>query len=242
MTPNSVNEFINPYNMNDKSELPQRNYDFRQPDNKNRFNPSTDEDVDDFNYYDEYFDKIPTEHNDLNPLYKNESNFSDYSQEVLETSDQVGNEPLTNSLHAIDIPRMRTLPCIAALMGSCTKSPCYYSHDKTFLQETFDKRQAQLAASPFANKNRLVNNPIIKHNSSYTTGRSLGEQRRVSSASPAPFTTPRHLPSKSLYEIEDIPLIEEGDRVHRSGLRFASSSPLPRSNPQVSLDDRSIEV
>jgi hypothetical protein len=57
----------NPYLPVEKSELPENSHDFLKPVNNNRYNAFTDENVEDFDYYDAEFDNVPIK-SVINPL------------------------------------------------------------------------------------------------------------------------------------------------------------------------------
>jgi hypothetical protein len=214
------NAYMNPYSPIEKSDFPHQYHDFVKPENSNRYNPITDENVSDFDYFDAYTDKVNVEDYHLNPIYKNDIDNCDRSQDLNENPDQVGTDQF-DSLHTIDISRMRTLPCFNAMMGMCKSPNCSYSHDRNLLQAAFEKRMAEMQSSPFAKKPPYT--PIFQP-------RRLDDQRRSVVSTPSPFSPSPKPSSRSLFEINQFmnpPQPDESDRVHRSGVRFPSSSPLP---------------
>jgi hypothetical protein len=52
LTPNPLISLDNPYFHDERSELPDRSHGFLRPDHSNRYDPLTDENVDEFDYYD----------------------------------------------------------------------------------------------------------------------------------------------------------------------------------------------
>ena len=153
---------------------------------------------------------------------------------------------------------MRTLPCFNAMMGVCTSPHCSYSHDRNFLSAAFAKRMADMQASPFAknpvhvpifqprrldldmkNAYQDQRRPIVP----IIQPRRLDDQRRSVVSTPSPFSPAPKPSSRSLFEINQAmnpPQPDESDRVHRSGVRFASSSPLPVSSVQVGENNPTI--
>jgi hypothetical protein len=112
----------------------------------------TDENVDEFGYYDMNIDNPSKNQSVLNPMYHHASDSIDIFQSPYTDSDQVGTN--LSNLDALDVNKMRSLPCFSALMGTCKNSSCDYSHNKDVLQATCDKRVKELSSSPFAKANR----------------------------------------------------------------------------------------
>jgi hypothetical protein len=236
------NAYMNPYSPTEKSDLPHQFHQFNIPEDTNRYNPITDEKVSEFDYFDAYTDKANVENYSLNPMYNNENLNSDHLQDPDEDLDQVGTDQF-DSLHKIDISRMRTLPCFNAMMGVCSSPTCSYSHDRNLLSAAFERKMAEMRASPFA-KNPTAT-PIFNTRKSINSPstptfqpRRLEDPRRSTVNTPSPFSPPPRQPTtRSLYEINSFmnpPPPDESDRIHRSGNRFASSSPLPVSSDKVS--------
>ncbi len=227
------NAYMNPYSPIEKSDLPHQYHQFVQPENTNRYNPITDENVSDFDYFDAYTDKVNVENDILNPIYKQEIDNFDRFQDPNEDPDQVSIDHF-DSLHTIDISRMRTLPCFNAMMGVCKLPSCSYSHDRNLLSAAFEKRMAEMQASPFS-QNHAKN--------TFIQPRRLDDQRRSVVSTPSPFSSSPKPSSRSLFEINhwmNPTQPDESDRVHRSGVRFASSSPLPVSSVQVGENNPTI--
>jgi hypothetical protein len=153
------NSYMNPYSPIEKSDLPHQYHQFVKPEDTNRYNPMTDENVSDFDYFDAYTDTVNVENDILNPLYKQDIDILDRFQDPNEDPDQVSIDHI-DSLHTIDISRMRTLPCFNAMMGVCKSPHCSYSHDRNLLSAAFEKRMAEMQASPFS-KNP-AHNPIFQ--------------------------------------------------------------------------------
>jgi hypothetical protein len=133
LTPNPLMLLDNPCFHDKKSELPDRSHEFFKPNHSNRYNPLTDENVNDFDYYDMNTDNPSTNQSVLNPLYHHTYDSTDKFQTPYTESDQVGTNPSTN-LHMIDNNKMKSLSCFGALMGNCRESAaCNYSHEKSVL-------------------------------------------------------------------------------------------------------------
>jgi hypothetical protein len=149
LQPNSFMLLNNPYVDVEKDDLPENTHDFLKPIHTNRYNPTIDENVHDFNYFDATFDAPFKDSSNINPMYHE---FEDHPVEGHDQDDdwvQVGTN--TTNLHVLDITQMRTLPCFNALMGTCKNGPtCNYSHSPVLLQAAYDKRVLELATSPFA--------------------------------------------------------------------------------------------
>jgi hypothetical protein len=232
LTPNPSMLLNNPYHDNEKSELPNSPHDFLKPVSQNRYNPLTDENVHEFDYYDAHMDDSSNDYSALNPMYHDYSDPIDKFQNLNIESDQVGTN--NSNLHALDITRMRSLPCFGALMGTCKNRFCNYSHDKDILQAAYDKRMEELAASPF-----------VRRPPPFTLGKAGGDQRRNTSFQASPFTPagkPTVRPLHQLYEdkVDTVPQEDESDRVHRSGNRFTSAVTMPDPSTQVSILGRNV--
>ena len=80
----------NPYHDNEKSELPNSPHDFLKPVSQNRYNPLTDENVHEFDYYDAHMDDSSNNYSALNPMYHDYSDPIDKFQNLNIDSDQVG--------------------------------------------------------------------------------------------------------------------------------------------------------
>jgi hypothetical protein len=138
LTPNPMMLLNNPYYHDERSELPDRSHDFLRPDHSNRYNPLTDENVDEFDYYNMNIDNPSKKQSVLNPLYHHACDSIDKFQSPYTDSDQVGTN--LSNLHMIDINKMKSLPCVGALMGNCRDgSASNYSHEKSVLQTAYDK-------------------------------------------------------------------------------------------------------
>ncbi len=174
------------------------------------------------------------DHSGLNPMYHKYSDSVDKFQNLDTDSDQVGTN--SSNLHALDINKMRSIPCFNALIGTCKIKFCYYSHDKDLLHATYDKCMKELSSSPVVSASR----------SPYSnSGKTMGDQRRNISFQASPFTPAGKTPARPLREIyEESPTIpppeDDSDRVHRSGSRFSSATPLPEPPTQVSILNRNV--
>jgi hypothetical protein len=187
----------NPYIPVEKSELPENSHDFLRPVNNNRYNISTDEDLDDFDYYDANFDTVPVK-SVINPLYTAYDASDNVPQSQVFDSDQVGMDH--TNLHVLDAHRMRTLPCFNAIKGRCPKgNSCEFSHDKVILQKEYDQRIKDLAFSPFARKDNPSTSVGVRPNV-------MSDQRRHNNFPSSPFASkqlPKHL--NEMYAVGPIP-------------------------------------
>jgi hypothetical protein len=93
LTPNPLMLLNNPYHRDEISELPDLSHDFLKPDHLNRYNPLTDENFDEFCYYDINIDD-PSKN-----LYHYACDPIDNFQSPYPDSDQVGTHH--SNLHLI---------------------------------------------------------------------------------------------------------------------------------------------
>ena len=114
----------------------------------NKYNPDTDERMSDFDYFDSNFDKPISDHNGLNPAYKEDILYS-----------------LDRSKVPLDPQKMKLLPCYNKLRDICQSSAaaCQYSHDDRILRKEWDIRNKELSASPYAPRNSSNHTPHPTH-------------------------------------------------------------------------------
>jgi hypothetical protein len=187
LAPNPLMLLDNPYHSDERSELPNRSHDFLKPDHSNRYNSLTDENVNDFDYYDMSIDNPSTNQSMLNPLYHHTNDSTDKFQTPYTESDQVGTNLSTN-LHMIDNNKMKSLPCFEALIGTCRDgNACKFSHEKSLLQATYDKKMLQLSCSPFAKNHKAASFSDSRQNSNWKSP-SLGDSRHTVGFPTSPFT------------------------------------------------------
>jgi hypothetical protein len=179
----------------------------------------------------------------LNPLYHHASDSIDKFQGPYTDSNQVGTN--LSNLHIIDINKMKSLPCFGAPMGNCREgAACNYSHEKSVLQAAYDKKLLELSSSPYAKSHKSPSFSNSRQNSDWKS-QSLGDSRHTVSFPTSPFTPASKTPARPLRKIYEEshsipPPEDDSDRVHRSGSRFRSATPLPDPPTQVSILNRNV--
>jgi hypothetical protein len=197
LTDKSLMLFNNPYIPVEKSELPNSSHDFLKPIHSNRYDVSTDEDILDYDYCDVNVDDLPLK-SVINPMYNtSDDNIGDL-QSLGYGSDQVGSNQ--TNLHALDINRMRTLPCFNALLGNCKNgTSCHFSHERSVLQAAYDHRMKELTSSPFAR----TANPSLSSNFRHNVSK---DQRRPTNLPSSPFGSKQpEKPLRQMYAEDPIP-------------------------------------
>jgi hypothetical protein len=138
--------------------------------------------------------------------------------QVVEQVDYNPNHPL----FLLDRAKMKTLPCFSALRGPCMVQNCGYNHHRAMLQKEFDRKLAEMNASPFAH---------FKPSGG-------GDIRRAPPAQSFSMPQPRQQ-GKSLFELNESNATytnsDDLGRVHRSGNTF---SPTPKAPVILKSSDK----
>ena len=122
---NQFDRFIDPYS---------KDREFNSYRYKDTYANDYTEELNDFDFY-EGSQKPVTNHNGLDPLYKDINNSGMISD---------------SNFLLLDKARYADLPCFNAMKGICTDRDCHFSHDRAKLMKEYEKRMLELSSSPFA--------------------------------------------------------------------------------------------
>jgi hypothetical protein len=112
----------------------------------NTYNSDTDENVTDYNFYDDKVDNIADDivvrHNNMNPMYTDKSNEP--------PSAIISHHHVYALISETDRSKISQLPCFAAVRGDCREGDkCKFSHNPDILRREFQHQMRGLQSSPF---------------------------------------------------------------------------------------------
>ena len=186
--------YTNPYvktpNNNNNLHVLRNSYKSDNYNSNNKYNPNVDENVFELDYA-EYTDitndSSVIDHNQLNPIYKvtDRNTFQDRERECF---------LLDRNKKTLSPEQMKELPCFDKFKGTCTLSQasCKYSHQDHVLRELWQRKNAEVKSSPYADSQQRNIYP------QHSTSDRLPPRNRILQRS-----APENTTNKRLFSIED---------------------------------------